>query len=496
MPSRGGLTPTRTSQNMIRKKGIGRLLSAGVTALILAACSVAEPPVAPTQLSPFDGLAASEFDGAVFACKAGGPAGTYSFHVEKSGGGNSWFPYGQDATLTFDGTNMVCAHMWSPLDVATWGTGVTGTVTVTETALPAGVVVDYIQVWDSRNQVFLTPTVTGSNSVTINVNATNNLYYAKFYNKLTPPPPPTPSANCVAISAVQGVAIVPVTLTGSGGAGGPYTFSATGLPAGLTMSSGGTISGTPTVSGTFSYSVTVTDKDGNSGTVHCSVTVTPPPPPPVSVNCVAINAVQGLAITPVTLTGSGGAGGPYTFSATGLPAGVTLSSSGTFSGTPTVSGSFVISITVTDKDGNTGTVHCTVTVQPPPPPPPMEGCTPGFWKQSQHFDSWASGILTTQKIAMYFPSASAYSLNGKTLDQYSLLEGLRFQGGSTASGKAETLIRAAIAALLNAGGGNFAYTTAQVLSLVNAALASGDPAAMNALAGRLDVANNAGCTLN
>jgi hypothetical protein len=75
---------------------------------------------------------------------------------------------------------------------------------------------------------------------------------------------------------VQGVAITPVTLTGSGGAGGPYTFSATGLPAGLTMSSVGTISGTPTVSGTFNYTVTITDKSGNKGTLNCSVTVNPP----------------------------------------------------------------------------------------------------------------------------------------------------------------------------------------------------------------------------
>ena len=79
------------------------------------------------------------------------------------------------------------------------------------------------------------------------------------------------------INAVQGYPITPTTMIGTGGSGGPYTFSATGLPTGLSMSSGGTISGTPTVSGTFNYTVTVTDKDGHSGTVNCSVTVNPPP---------------------------------------------------------------------------------------------------------------------------------------------------------------------------------------------------------------------------
>src|SRR5207248_2155400 len=125
---------------------------------------------------------------------------------------------------------------------------------------------------------------------------------------------------CVAITAVQGVAITPVTLTGSGGTGAPYTFSATGLPDGLSISAGGTIAGTPTVSGSFAYTVTVNDKNNNAGTANCSVTVNAPP----ATSCVAITAVQGVAITPVTLTGSGGAGAPYTFSATGLPAGLTL----------------------------------------------------------------------------------------------------------------------------------------------------------------------------
>src|SRR5208282_4696372 len=129
-------------------------------------------------------------------------------------------------------------------------------------------------------------------------------------------------ASCVAINAVQGVAITPVTMTGSGGAGGPYTFTATGLPPGLSISSGGTISGTPTQSGTFPYAVTVTDSAGNKSTVNCSVTVAPA----VSASCVSINAVQGVAITPVSMTGSGGAGGPYTFTATGLPTGLSISS--------------------------------------------------------------------------------------------------------------------------------------------------------------------------
>jgi len=167
--------------------------------------------------------------------------------------------------------------------------------------------------------------------------------------------------DCTRITPTQGVAISPVTLTAGGGAGGPYTFSATGLPAGLTLSSSGVLSGTPTVNGTFSYVITITDKAGDTDTLQCSMTVKPAP---ITSTCVTVNAVKGMAITPVTLSASGGAGGPYTFSATGLPPGLSISSSGTISGTPTSTGTFSYTVTITDSKGNQGTVCCSITVYP------------------------------------------------------------------------------------------------------------------------------------
>ena len=66
-----------------------------------------------------------------------------------------------------------------------------------------------------------------------------------------------------------------VTLTGSGGTGGPYTWSATGLPAGLTIGAGtGTIAGTPTVNGTFSnVKIKITDGVGGNTTTTYTVTI-------------------------------------------------------------------------------------------------------------------------------------------------------------------------------------------------------------------------------
>jgi hypothetical protein len=69
------------------------------------------------------------------------------------------------------------------------------------------------------------------------------------------------------------------TFTATGGIG-PYSFSATGQPQTLTMSAGGTLSGTPAASGTIS--LTVTAKDSTGATVNKSFTFTialPPAPP-------------------------------------------------------------------------------------------------------------------------------------------------------------------------------------------------------------------------
>lgn len=88
--------------------------------------------------------------------------------------------------------------------------------------------------------------------------------------------------------------------------------------------------------------------------------------PPVTSTCLSTTAQQGIAITPVTMVGGGGVGGPYAFSAKGLAAELSISSSGTISGTPTVSGTSSYTVTVTDSAGDTGTVNCTITVKAAP----------------------------------------------------------------------------------------------------------------------------------
>lgn len=125
--------------------------------------------------------------------------------------------------------------------------------------------------------------------------------------------------------------------------------------------------------------------------------------------------------------------------------------------------------------------------------PGDQGCTPGYWKN--HTDSWPpTGYSPGQTAGSVFSAASAFpSLAGKTL-----LQTLEGGGGPGTLGGARILLRAAVAALLNAAhpGVDYPRTTAEVIADVNAALASNDRATMLALATELDADNNLGCPLN
>lgn len=84
----------------------------------------------------------------------------------------------------------------------------------------------------------------------------------------------------------------------------PYTFTATGLPDGLTLSEDGTLSGTPTVSGDFTVSVTATDSLGALGQVDLTLTVLPDEPVAQDVSA---SVAEGSSNNAITLSLDGGA---------------------------------------------------------------------------------------------------------------------------------------------------------------------------------------------
>lgn len=123
-----------------------------------------------------------------------------------------------------------------------------------------------------------------------------------------------------------------------------------------------------------------------------------------------------------------------------------------------------------------------------------QGCTPGYWKVSQHYDSWtATGYTTGQTLESVFDVPDSLGM-----DNVTLVAALDGGGGSGVNGAAKILLRAAVASLLNAAHPSISsgQTESQVISAVNAALASLNRSTMLTLATSLDTANNQGCPLN
>ncbi len=155
----------------------------------------------------------------------------------------------------------------------------------------------------------------------------------------------------------------------------PYNWSLVSgaLPAGLRLvASSGVISGVPAVSGTFSFTVSVSDSSNPVQTQTAAVSITiasaPVATSPLAVTSGTLAAgASGTAYT-ATLAATGGTS-PYTWTlASGtLPAGLTLSTGGVISGTPTASGtsSFTVRVTDSGSPAQTASISLTLTVAPP-----------------------------------------------------------------------------------------------------------------------------------
>ena len=130
--------------------------------------------------------------------------------------------------------------------------------------------------------------------------------------------------------------------------GNSVTFSATGLPAGLSINpSTGAITGTPTTASLYSATIMATDSQALSATANFLWNITNT----VSVtNPGSKSSLSGSAITPVTNSATDSqSGAPLTWTASGLPTGLSINSlTGTISGTPTTAGTSSVTITATD----------------------------------------------------------------------------------------------------------------------------------------------------
>lgn len=135
-------------------------------------------------------------------------------------------------------------------------------------------------------------------------------------------------------------------------AGNTLTYTATGLPAGVTMSANGTIGGTPSAASSGAIVITGTDEYGRETTSTTSHATALRAPATAAGLLGPYSWIADDDVLNVAAAGDFAANGnALTYSATGLPAGVVISATGTITGTPAVASSGSIVVTGRDEYG-------------------------------------------------------------------------------------------------------------------------------------------------
>jgi kumamolisin len=151
------------------------------------------------------------------------------------------------------------------------------------------------------------------------------------------------------------------TYTASGNPAPAFAVTPGSLPSGLNLSSTGTISGTPTLAGVYTGTVTASNNVSPNATQNFTITIqqapaiTSSPPPSTATVSTAYN---------FTFTATGYPPPIFSVSAGALPPGLTLSSDGVISGSPTAPGVYTATIDATNSFGTDATQSISITVAP------------------------------------------------------------------------------------------------------------------------------------
>ncbi len=290
---------------------------------------------------------------------SGTPAahGVYSFIAQADDGIQ---PVQQTVTLTvYDPVHITTTTLpagqkgvaYSPFPLA--ATGGSGTFSWSSPNLPSGLGVS------SSGQVSGTPAVVGNFS-NLTVNLVDSLAGQSASGAVSIfigyPPLLISGSTSLPETALGGS--VSVGYLANGG-NPPYTWSSLGLPAGLTLNpSTGALTGSPQQPGNYAFTIQVTDSSSTQVSLSATLSV-------LGITTTSLPSSNTTSHYQSAVNVAGGRA-PYAFSATGLPAGLGMSSAGVITGVALAAGSFSVAVQVVDANGVTAFATLALSITAPP----------------------------------------------------------------------------------------------------------------------------------
>lgn len=300
--------------------------------------------------------------------------GTYSFAVNASDA------YGDSSTSSTD--SLVVSYPVMHISTSTLPTGYNGSAYPSTTlAATGGAGVSSNYTWTVASGSSLPPSLLLSSTGVVSGTPTGSAGTTSVNVTVTDSTSGLSANATLSIQIKAGVTITAATLpTGYAGSvytstqlaatGGSLTYSTwalasgSALPTGLSLSTAGAITGTPSGStGTTNFTVRVTDSASNTATAAFSIAVAAGVS--ITTSTSLADGYPNTAYSPVTLAATGGTG-TYTgwvVTSGSLPVNMALNTGGVLSGTPTTAGSNSFTVKVTDSASNTATATFTLTVE-------------------------------------------------------------------------------------------------------------------------------------
>jgi hypothetical protein len=230
--------------------------------------------------------------------------------------------------------------------------GVATTYAVTVGSLPAGLTLN------ADGTITGTPTTPGV--YTFTVTATNGTRTATSSPTYTIIPLAPQGSYLSVITSVN----VPLTLTPQnlGGSITTATLMSGSLPVGMTLNADGTITGTPTTTGVFTFTVQLCNGASCMVTTVATITVNGTGATPMGAAYVNGSGVVGSPLSVVPTVTSGGPVTAATLQNGSIPPGMSLNPDGSITGTPSAAGTFSALVTLTNASGGQVTVPVTIIV--------------------------------------------------------------------------------------------------------------------------------------